>query len=406
MLFDVTMVGLAGVLAYAWLAYPVLLALVARVRNRSWTAGAPPASLAITVLIAARNEAKHIRARLRNLLAQDWPRDRLCIWICSDASEDGTAEAARQEAAGDPRVHVIESPVRQGKAATLKILAEASRIAGQESENEILVLTDANTRFAPDALRRLAEPLGDASVGGVCGRLVFEPRVEDGTGSQTDRADAGTDERSYWQWESRLKQLESRADSCLGANGGIYAVRRACFWADLPGNTIVDDFVIGMKVREQGKRMVFNGEAVAFEETPPAWRDEWRRRVRVGAGVFQALVLCRRCLLPRFGWFAWMFGSHKVLRWVTPQLLLACVVLGWAWMAMAGEWRWTAGSAVVVGVHACVFAGLLGAFVPDRGAGRVLRKGWYFLFIQSAMFVGFLRFCRGGRSGAWERTRR
>jgi cellulose synthase/poly-beta-1,6-N-acetylglucosamine synthase-like glycosyltransferase len=400
------MVVLAGVLAYAWVAYPVLLDLVARLRDRAWRAGghAPPVTL--TVLIAARNEEKHIRARLRNLLEQDWPPERLNIWIASDASEDGTADAARDEAAGDPRVHVVESAVRQGKAGALKMLVAASRIAGQQSWNEVLVFTDANTRFAPDALRRLAEPLGDVSVGGVCGRLVFEPRTKDGTGGGADRADAGSDERSYWRWESRLKQLESRTDSCLGANGGIYAVRRECFWPDFPGNTIVDDFVIGMKVREQGKRMVFNDRAVAFEETPPAWSDEWRRRVRVGAGVFQALVLCRRCLLPRYGWFAWMFWSHKVLRWFTPHLLVASFVVAWTWGATAQVWGWTPGSVAAVGLHACILLGLFGVFAPDRGAARVLRSGWYFIFIQSAMFVGFLRFCRGGLSGAWERTRR
>jgi cellulose synthase/poly-beta-1,6-N-acetylglucosamine synthase-like glycosyltransferase len=266
---------------------------------------------------------------------------------------------------------------------------------------EALVFTDANTVFRRDAVRVLVGRLADPGVGGVCGRLVLKP-----TAPGTIR------EAAYWEGENRLKALESDVDSCLGANGGIYAVRPELFWAALPENTIADDFVVGMKVREQGSRTVYEGSAVAWEDLPPTVGHEWGRRVRIGAGAFQALGLCRRCLLPRYGAFAWMFWSHKVLRWFTPHLLL--VFGGLAVAALAG--RGAAGSPLVRTVSlipaalvllAAATAGLGALLGSARNrAARPFQMAAYFAAMQAALFAGFLRFCRGNLSGAWERTER
>jgi cellulose synthase/poly-beta-1,6-N-acetylglucosamine synthase-like glycosyltransferase len=251
-----------------------------------------------------------------------------------------------------------------------------------------LVFTDANTMFAPDALRRLVQPFSDSKVGGVCGRLVFEDCVTFNSSS----------EPSYWNLETRLKVAESELDSCLGANGAIYAIRAELFPSLFPENTIIDDFVIGMKVREQGCRFVFAPDAMATEELPATIQDEWRRRVRIGAGAYQALVLCRRCLLPVYGVFAWMFWSHKVLRWFTPHMGVGVLWMSGYWL-LAGDDRVAGvllGSLLVI----AIMAGL-----TKRG-----RKGCqlfaYFLVIQVALFAGFLRFCRGNLSGTWIRTGR
>jgi hypothetical protein len=273
------------------------------------------------------------------------------------------------------------------------------RVGGTEASGppDILVFTDANTTFKADALKRLATPFSDPMVGGVCGRLVFE-----------STGDTRTQENVYWEREARLKQLEGDVDSCLGANGAIYAIRAPLFWRDLPDNTIVDDFVIGMKVREQGYRMVFDPEAKAVEELPAGVRDEWRRRTRIGAGVYQSLGMCRRCLSPRYGWFAWMFWSHKVVRWCTPHLLL---VVGMASVLIplyavdASHWDrmpFAVGAAFVA-------AGVAGRLLRgSRRAGvvAIFRAVDYFITIESAMLVGFMRYCRGNLKGMWERTER
>jgi cellulose synthase/poly-beta-1,6-N-acetylglucosamine synthase-like glycosyltransferase len=257
---------------------------------------------------------------------------------------------------------------------------------------EVLVLTDANVEFEPDTLRRLVAPLADPRVGGVCGRLVFH---ESGHGK--------TDEPQYWELETWLKIKESALDSCLGANGAVYAIRRELFWREVPANTIIDDFVIGMKVRESGLRMIYEPEARAHEELPATVESEWRRRARIGAGAFQSLALCWRCLLPRQGWFAWSFFSHKVLRWFTPHLLLAVVLVS-VWGALSGS---SLARFTLIGCGAFGACALVGWITSVTGHPiRLLRAFYYFLAMQAALMAGFVRFCRGNLGGAWTRTAR
>ena len=332
---------LVVLLAYAWGMYPGVLRALATARRRhragEWPNGPEDTCPSVAILLSAYNEEEHIEGRLRNLLELDYPGDKIAVVVGSDGSTDRTVEIARSVAAGHPSVRVYDFAENRGKAAVLRDLVSNVSSRAPDETPEALVFTDANTVFAKDALKMLVRHFHDAEVGGVCGKLVL------GAGGKraahirrlplaTCRSSA---ERTYWDWEARLKEWESALDSCLGANGAVYAIRRGLFWAELPGNTIVDDFVVGMKVREQGHRMIYDARALAYEELPETGA-EWTRRVRIGAGDFQALALCRRCLLPRYGRFAWMFWSHKVLRWFTPHLLLLTAAVACAGLARAG----------------------------------------------------------------------
>ena len=382
---------LLAVLAYAWVGYPLLLRVCTSRRTVRYARDAVPAAdecRSIAVLLSAHNEEKHIGARLRNLLDLDYPRERVAIQVGIDGSTDGTSRIAGEWAAGCPRIHVTDVAERGGKIAMLKRLAVGSGA-------EILVLTDANTVFERDALRKLMRHFDDPDTGGVCGRLAF-----DGGG--------GSAEGLYWDWETRMKERESALDSCLGANGAIYALRRELFWTRIPDNTVVDDFVLGMKVREQGFRVVYEPAARATEEIPDR-HDEWRRRVRIGAGDFQALGLCRRCLMPRYGRFAWMFWSHKVLRWFTPHMCVAVALLSLGRLAFLPVARGGATVPVTVlggaGVFLlCALAGRLSG--SGRGLSRLLRGCDHFAAMQAALLAGFFRFCAGGLEGHWTRTPR
>jgi cellulose synthase/poly-beta-1,6-N-acetylglucosamine synthase-like glycosyltransferase len=148
---------------------------------------------------------------------------------------DHTAAEATAAAAGHANIEVLDFPKNRGKVAVLKDLAgRASKASNGSPAAEILVFTDANTAFKPDALRRLVAPFASPKVGGVCGKLIFV-RPEGGK----------TEETVYWKLESWLKARESDLDSCLGANGAIYAIRAPRFWTAIPSNTVIDDFVIG-----------------------------------------------------------------------------------------------------------------------------------------------------------------
>lgn len=380
-------------LGYAWLLFPPLALCLAQWRRSSRDFTPSPDSPRVDLLISAHNEADVIGARLDNLAALDYPRGVLRVFLGVDGSDDQTAAIARdwvaRHAAAD-WVDVFDGGSRRGKTAMLKTLVAR---AAARNPAPLLAFSDANTHYDADALRRLVAPLSDPAVDGVCGRLIFH------------RHGAGeTHEGAYWNLETALKTAESRLDSCLGANGAIYVIRRERFWTGLPDNTIVDDFVIGMKVRELGGRMLYEPTACAHEELPATVGDEWRRRVRIGAGDFQALVLCRACLHPRFGWFAWAFWSHKVLRWFTPHLALLALGAAFGTSLRGGR--------LGIGVLLATLAGLTLAAVGwawRRAVGRApapLRAAEYFIVIQLALFAGFLRYCRGNLHGAWARTAR
>jgi hypothetical protein len=160
-----------------------------------------------------------------------------------------------------------------------------------------------------------------------------------------------------------------------------------------------------MKVRERGYRMIYEPAALAIEEIPPAVSHEWKRRVRIGAGDYQALRLCKACLSPAYGAFAWAFWSHKVLRWFTPHLLLAGVPLA---VAAALSDEPALGLAVLAAYLLVGAAALLGFLLQESDCllARPLRGVHYLLAMQAALFVGFLRFCRGNLTGSWQRTAR
>lgn len=382
-------------LVYAWLVFPALVQFAAS-RNVRPDSPRPPETMKpprLDIVIAAHNEAAHIAERIHNLLAIDYPQDRIRVLIGDDGSEDGTAALAREAAAGHDNILVQEFLVRRGKVAVLKDLVAMC-------EAPLMVFSDANTMFRPDALQRLVRPMSESGVGGACGKLILgrDPSAD------TDR---DTEEGFYWDWETRLKVSESKLDSCLGANGAIFVIRRELFWSDIPDNTLVDDFVIGMKVREQGFRFVYEPAAMAFEELPDL-NDEWVRRVRIGAGDFQALNLCGTCLHPRFGWFALFFVSHKALRWFTPHLGLVATMCGFSLMFCHIPAVRLTGVAVVLAAVAAVVVALIGRALHGNASrwARIPRLGWHFVSMQFALLVGFVRYCRGNLGGHWIRTPR
>ncbi len=392
MVGSLALVAVHLVMVYSWLVFPLLIGLLTRNgRKRAWEEEPGGQLPQVMFVLSAYNEETEIGGRIRNLLALDYPKTHWQAYVGVDGCQDRTADEARLAARGHANITVFDFPVNRGKSAVLKDLVEQAR--RQSPAPEILAFTDANSVLAPDALQRLCRPFLDKRVGGVCGRL-----------SYVRGAVSKTEENLYWRYENWLKAKESAADSCLGANGAIYAIRTPLFWNELPPNTIVDDFVIGMKVREQNYRVIYEPLAVAEEELPPEVRDEWKRRIRIGAGVFQALLLCRACLQPRFGVFSWIFWSHKVLRWFTPHFMIAGLLLAVADALSGGA----LGVAFLAMYAAMGTAALLGRWSHQRNGVilKILRGVEHLMTMQVAVFLGFLRFCQGNLEGRWQRTTR
>ncbi len=372
-----------ALVVYAYLGYPLAIYLASRLFGRRRDpAAADDAQLPqLSLLIAAYNESSVIGERIENALAMDYPRDKLEIVVASDGSSDGTNEIVQRYA--DRGVVLLPFPERRGKSVVLN--DAIGRLHG-----ELMMLSDANTMMDPQAARRLVRWFSDPAVGAVCGWL-------DLYDTQTGRNADGV----YWRYENFLKRCEGRLDAVLGANGAIYAMRRELY-QPIPPDTLVDDFTIPLLAKlHSGCRILYDKQAVAVEETAPDIHAEFRRRARIGAGGFQAIARLWPLLNPRFGWTAFAFGSHKVLRWLSPFFLLAMlgtnVLL--AGLPVYRELLW--------GQLAFYALALVGSRISLPGwAGRLLRLPALFTAVNLALLVGFVRWLRRPQSGVWVRTPR
>jgi len=375
-----------GLPVYSYCGYPALLFLLAsavqawrdltylwrRTDRRCRWEGLP----SVSVIIAAHNEEAVIEAKLRNTLVLRYPRERLEIIVGSDGSDDATEDIVRRFA--DQGVRLLAFHERRGK---LSVLNDCVR----EAKGEILLFSDANTMLEPDALTRLVRHFADPGVGVVCGEL---------------RLQGERRETAYWHFEVTLKFLESRLDSALGANGAIYAMRRALYPFP-PKHLITDDFVIPMMARMRGYRIRYDPEALAHEEVTGNAGHEFRRRVRIGAGNFQALWCCRSLLLPWKGFVSLCFWSHKVLRWFTPFLLVTGLV---ASLCMI---RTLPGRVLVAAQAGFYLLALLGHLLTRVGLHlTLLRLPGYFLLINAGLACGLFELLLGRQKAAWERTAR
>ncbi len=334
----------------------------------------------VTVLVAAHNEASVIARRIENLLDQDYPDGKLEILIGSDASNDGTDDIVRRYAARG--VKLSPGP-RSGKAGVL------ARLLGMAT-GDVLVLTDANTDFERDAIRRIVQPLRDPDVGLVCGRLTLHTPLG-----------APLAEGAYWRLESMLKLYESRRGCVMGANGALYAVRRQLF-PPFPAGTVVDDFVAALRVLQAGFEIRYEPEAIAHEESAPGGSAEYKRRVRIAAGCFRALWQYRSLLAPRHGFAAFALWSHKVLRWLTPQALIVALVAN-AFLATSS---WVYASLLLAQCACYGFAALGLLNLAPKALRSPANAAAHFVEMNAALLVGFYKFSRGAQGQTWARTER
>ncbi len=291
----------ALVIGWAYLGYPVSLALRARLRP------APPVRKArstpsVSVVIVAHNEESLIARKIHNCLEMDYPRDRLEILVASDGSTDGTVPVAEGFAAEGVRVFALPGP--RGKAAALGAVVPRAR-------GEVLLLCDARQELERQALGELVANLADPTVGAVSGELHIR------TGATSAAQGVG----AYWRFEKGVRRLESAVGSTVGATGAIYAVRRRLV-PTLDPRTILDDVAIPLHVAQQGFRVVFEPAARAWDEPVEEAGREFRRKVRTLAGNYQLAALYPSLLLPWRNPLFFPFLSHKLARLLVPWCLL------------------------------------------------------------------------------------
>jgi cellulose synthase/poly-beta-1,6-N-acetylglucosamine synthase-like glycosyltransferase len=343
----------AFVIFYIYLGYPLLLAAWARLwphpprkapidAVRSWPA--------VSIIVAARNEAPRLPGRLANLLELPYPGRREVV-VVSDGSTDGTVhvvqEYLRSHGVDAVAVRVLDLP-RGGKPAALN-----AGVAG--TSGEILIFADARQRFAPNALLELVANFADARVGGVTGELMLD--CEEAPGTDASIAEGVG---LYWKYEKWLRRNESAVWSTLGATGAIYALRRG-LWRPLPAGTLLDDVLAPMRAVLGGHRIVFEERAIAYDRASPDAQAESRRKTRTLAGNYQILAQEPRLLLPVVNPVWLQYLSHKVGRLLVPWALVAAFLSS----AVLAPSRWYYGAALTVQVGFYGLAGL-GAWLECR----------------------------------------
>jgi cellulose synthase/poly-beta-1,6-N-acetylglucosamine synthase-like glycosyltransferase len=362
-------------LTYVYVLYPALVSALAARYGRPVQRG--DALPAVTIIVTVYNEEKCIRAKLDNLAELNYPPELLDVIVGSDASSDSTeAIAASYDRL---RVRVLRVEGRQGKTA-------CQNAAAASAKGEVLIFTDATTRLHADAVRRLVENFADAAVGCVAGRLDYVTDIENLTGRGG---------RAYWDYEVRLRAGESLLGSLIGVSGCLYAVRRSAYRPIHP--YLISDFVIAMRMREQGLRTILAPDAVCFEATLDRGHEELAMRTRVAARSLNALVAERRFLNPaRYGLFAWQLWSHKVLRYATPLLWL--IAIG-ANLALASQMPYLV---LLLAQFALIAAGAVGFLLQQRGHKLgLLTRPYYFLLTNVASLIATLRYLQGERIVTW-----
>jgi cellulose synthase/poly-beta-1,6-N-acetylglucosamine synthase-like glycosyltransferase len=374
-----------GLLLYTYVGFPVLVLVRGRLRRRPYRSADITPS--VSVVVAAHNEAAGIGTKVENLLGLEYPRDLLEVVVASDGSDDGTngivaAHIADGRSAA-ARLRLLELP-RCGKAAALTQAVEKAR-------GEILVFSDANSLYASDAIRAIVRPFADPAIGGVAG----DQRYLSGEASE------GAGERGYWSFDRFLKAEESRAGNVISATGAIYAIRRSLFAEVRPD--VTDDFYVSTGVIEQGRRLVFEPLAVAYEPVSASAGAEFSRKVRVMTRGLRGVVARRRLLNPvRYGFYAIQLLSHKLLR--------RLMVLPLAMLLVTSALLWDRGvgyRVLTVAQAALYAAGIAGIALGGTRLGRwkPLAVPAFFCLVNAASVVAVWNVLTGRRIERWQ-TRR
>jgi cellulose synthase/poly-beta-1,6-N-acetylglucosamine synthase-like glycosyltransferase len=351
--------GSLGAVAWTHVGYPLAAIGLSRLRSRpvarDW--GYQPD---VTVIVAAYNEETVIERRLENLLALDYPPERLDIVVASDASTDGTNALVEAVAAREQRVRLLDCP-RGGKVA-------AQNRTVRETETEVVAFSDANATWAPDALNWLVAGLADPEVSYVCGQL----RLDDAEGSNR--------EGLYWRYELALREAESRLGSVTGGNGSIYAVRRADYVEVDPrwGH----DLSFPYRMVQAGRRAVYEPAALAYEKPTPTNETELHRKVRMFEHCWEITLRGRMLRDLPTGYLVAML-SHRVLRYGSG---LAHVVLAATSLALAPT-----------GV---VYAVVLLAQAALAAAGVGIAR--YYVYVTWATVQALWNYLRRGVPATWE----
>lgn len=339
----------------------------------------------LSIIIAAHNEELIISKKLDSIFASEYPKDKIQLLIGTDYCSDSTDEIVSRYASNYPQINHIVFKERSGK---VRIVNELVDIA----TNDILILTDANVLFSKETLFELAKHFKNNEIGLVDSHMKNYGMSETGI---------SLPEQSYISLEVQLKNAEGKQfGSMMGPFGGCFAMRRSLF-AKVPTNYLVDDFHISMNVLKQKAQCIHESKAVVFEDVSNHLSAEFRRKVRISTGNFQNLAHFKSMLIKP-NKVAFVFISHKVLRWLSPFSLLAALIT--ACLFKDGS---ILNLIILLAFSVVILLVLIDLLLMKIKIHlRLLRYLTHFTSMNLALFVGFFKYLKGNSDGIWNRTER
>lgn len=384
---------LAMIVIYTYVGYGIVLYLIIKIRrilrlNKKHITD--PAFLPdVTLFIAAYNEKDYIAGKMNNTHELDYPLEKLHIVWVTDGSDDGTPDLLKNY----NDVMVYHLPERNGK-------ISAMNRGMKFVTTPIVIFSDANTMLGKESLKRIVRLFNDPTVGCVSG----EKRIID---KESDTA-SGAGEGLYWKYESTLKKWDAELYSVVGAAGELFAIRTALY-KEVERDTLLDDFVISLRVAQDGYTIQYDPEAYAIESASANVKEELKRKIRISAGGIQSVVRLRSLLnIFKYGTLSFQYISHRVLRWtLTPLCLLLLIPVGCILSYQEGFLNFGLYSTLFWLQLLFYISALTGWFFENRSTRiKALFISYYFFIMNLSVILGFFRYIKKTQTVNWERAKR
>ncbi len=379
-------------IAHSYVFYPFLLKIFSANKNENKILFAGSELPDVIIFMAAYNEEKVIADKINSVIQSDYPQGKIQLWIGSDNSTDHTNAIIEDYASKLNWIKFFPFHERNGKTGIINFLNRKFLENFPESERAkmVLILTDANVFFDKHCIRNLSKHFRNDAIGQVGANILNSGLRVDGISEQ---------ENSYIQRENEIKYQEGLFEKMQGAFGGCYAIR-AHLLPIVPSNFLMEDFYISMSVLANNYASIFAKDAVCYEDVSNEVTEEFKRKTRISTGNFQNLSVYWS-LLFRFDTNAFFFFSHKVLRWITPFLMILCLFAS-AMLTHLTLFRWL----FITQLLLMIFP-LIDLLLKRLGVHiRLLRLIAYFYSMNLALIYGFYKYIIGVETSAWTPTKR
>jgi len=381
------------VIAYTYVGYGILLFILLKIKRFFNKKNSNIKTIKelpeVTLLIPAYNEKDYVIQKMKNSMNLNYPEDKLNIMWVTDGSDDGTDVALMSY----NNVRLFHQEERKGKINAMNRVMPFVK-------TPIVIFSDANTNLGKDSILHIVNCFSDEKVGCVSG----EKRII----NKSSDAAAGAGESMYWRYESTLKKWDAELYSAVGAAGELFAIRTELY-NEVEPDTILDDFIISLRVAQKGYTINYNPEAYAIETASKNVKEELKRKIRIASGGIQSIIRLWPLLNPfKYGVLSFQYISHRVLRWtITPfclilLLILSCILAYYDKAGNSGIYDLFFWFQAIM--YACAFLGWLLENTTTRI--KVLFVPYYFFIMNLSVFLGLMRFIRNNQSVNWERSER